>query len=202
MLASQMATQARLRSRRSSEERARRRRPTRPRPLGVTAGLYVLALLAACSGGTPPDEWAGKVCAALSPWRGQIDTLNASAQRQVSAAGSPDQARAGLLELLAGAETATESARAAVAAAGTPDVDGGEEVARRFERALAGTRDAYARARSDLQALPTQDEDAFYDGVVAVLARLGEAYANSAVDTTELDSPRLRVAFDGAWQCR
>jgi hypothetical protein len=184
MLASQMASVA------------------RPRPLGVTAGLYVLALLAACSGGTPPDEWAGRVCAALTPWRGQIDDLNASAQRQVSAAATPTDTRAGLLELLAGAEAATESARTAVVAAGTPDVEGGAEVARRFVDALAAGRDAYAGARTELQALPTGDADAFYDGVVAVLGRLNEAYARSAVDTTELDSPRLREAFERVPQCR
>jgi hypothetical protein len=184
MLASQMAT------------------VTRPRPLGVTAGLTVLALLAACSGGIPPDEWAGSVCAALTPWRGQIDDLNASAQRQVSAAASPAETREGLLELLAGAETSTESARAAVARAGTPDVEGGEEVARRFVEALAAGRDAYAGARTELQALPTADAEAFYDGVVAVMGRLNDAYARSAVDTTELDSPRLREAFEKAQQCR
>jgi len=188
MLASQMATQA--------------RRPPQPRPLGVMVGLYLVALLAACSGGTPPDEWAGEVCAALKPWRGKIDSLNASAQRSVSSATSPAQTRDGLLELLSGAESATESARNAVASAGTPDVDGGADVARRFEGALAGARDAYARARVDLQALPTQDADAFYDGVVAVVGRLGEAYASSALDTTELDSQTLREAFDRAPQCR
>jgi hypothetical protein len=174
----------------------------RPRPLGVTAGLTVLALLAACSGGTPPDEWAGRVCAAMTPWRGQIDDLNASAQRQVSAAASPAATRAGLLELLAGAERATESARVAVAAAGTPDVEGGEEVARQFVESLAGGRDAYAAARTDLQALPTADDKAFYDGVVAVLGRLNDAYARSAVDTTTLDSPGLRQAFERSPQCR
>jgi hypothetical protein len=184
MLASQMASVA------------------RPRPLGVTAGLCVFALLAACSGGTPPDEWAGRVCAALTPWRAQIDDLNAAAQRQVNAAGSPAETRAGLLRLVAGAQAATESARVAVAAAGTPDAEGGEEVARRFVDALAAGRDAYAGARSELLALPMADETTFYDGVVAVMGRLNTAYARSAVDTTQLDSPRLREAFERARQCR
>jgi hypothetical protein len=184
MLASQMASVA------------------RPRPLGVTAGLCVLALLAACSGGTPPDEWAGKVCAALTPWRGQIDDLNASAQRQVSAAASAAETRTGLVQLLAGAEAATESARAAVAAAGTPDAEGGEEVARRILAALIAGRDAYAGARAELQALSTADERAFYDGVVGVMARLNDAYARGAVDTAALDSPRLREAFEKVQQCQ
>jgi len=184
MLASQMATVARL------------------RPLGVTAGLYLLALLAACSNGTPPDEWAGRVCAAMKPWRGQIEGLNATAQTRVSAATTPAQARTELLSLLAGAESATESARSAVQSAGTPDVDGGADVARRFVDALAGSRDAYARARTDLQALPTDDDKAFYDGVVVVLGRLTQEYARGSVDTARLDSQPLREAFDRVDQCR
>jgi hypothetical protein len=174
----------------------------RPRPLGVTAGLYLLALLAACSNGTPPDEWAGRVCAALKPWRSEIENLNATAQREVSAAGTPTQVRTELLRLLDGGRSATESARASVAAAGTPDVDGGAEVAGRFVGALAGTRDAYARARTDLEALPTADSKTFYDGVVAVMTRLTQDYARSGVDTGQLDSPALREAFDRAGQCR
>jgi hypothetical protein len=183
MLASQMAT-------------------PRLRPLGVTAGLYVLTLLAACSGAVAPDEWAGQVCAALTPWRDKIEELNGAAQQQVSTADSPAQARTALVVLLVGAESATEDARAAVEKAGTPDVEGGEEIAGRFVAALTGSRDAYAEARREVQALATDDATAFYDAVVAIIGRLTDAYARSAVDTTELDSQRLREAFDGAQQCR
>ena len=174
----------------------------RPRPGGLTAGFYLLALLAACATGTPPGEWAGRVCAALGPWRAEIDSLNASAQRQISAAATPAQTRAGLLELLLGAERATESARAAVVTAGTPEVDGGEDVARSFAASLASSRDAYGRARATLQALPTHDAGAFYDGVVVLMARLTEDYAQSAVDVTRIDSPELRDAFDRVDRCQ
>jgi hypothetical protein len=158
--------------------------------------------LAACTSGPKPDEWAGHVCAALRPWRSTITDLNARAQQQMTAATTPDQARASLLQLLAGAQTASENARAAVAAAGTPDVTGGAEIARRFVTSLERVRDAYSRARTDVQALATRDDSAFYDGVAAALTRLNAEYAASAVDTTAIDSVELRAAFDGIDECR
>ena len=111
-------------------------------------------------------------------------TLNQRAQtRDLRGHDAPTQARAGLLELLAGAESATEEAHAAVVAAGAPDVAGGAEVARSFATSLDAARTAYGQARTDLQALPTADAAAFYDGVVAVLGRLNEQYAAAGVDT-------------------
>jgi hypothetical protein len=176
------------------------------RPRAVTAGVLVAALVAAlvagCATGTPADEWAGRVCAALAPWRVAIEDLATSAPERMSAADTAEEAQARLLELLTEGESATETARAAVAAAGTPDADGGPEVAARFTAALAGMRDAYARAATQLRALPTQPAETFYDGVVPVMTRLTEEYRRSGVDTTTLDSPELREAFDRVDQCR
>jgi len=161
--------------------------------VGVCA-LAVLTALAACGSGVPASEWAGRVCSALAPWRTQISDLNARAQRQMSTASTPVQTRDNLLELLSGAETVSESARGAVAAAGTPDVDGGDEVARHFTASLEATRDAYARARGDLQALPTDDAEVFYDGVVAVMTRpsAGSARASSG-GVVSPGPPRVRM---------
>ena len=160
------------------------------------------ALAAGCGGGPSPQDWAGRVCQALSPWRTQIDDLNAQAATRMATATTSTQTRDGLVTLVSGGESASETARAAVVAAGVPDVDGGDQVAQRFIASLTGTRDAYARAKKDLQALPTADDAAFYDGVTAVMSRLNDEYRASAVDTTNLDSPELRLAFDGTPSCR
>jgi hypothetical protein len=160
------------------------------------------SLMAACAGHPSAQDWAGTVCHALGPWRSSINDLNTRAAAEMAKATTPAQAQASLVELVSGAETASETARLAVVAAGVPDVDGGSAVASSFVASLAGTRDAYARAKTDLQALPTGNEDAFYDGVSTVLSRLNDEYQASAVDTTRLDSPELRQAFDGNSACR
>jgi len=179
----------------------------------MTRGLLAVAacalVLAGCSSHQAPsrpgptaDQWAGQVCGALAPWRTEVGQLNATTAAQMSTATTPAQAQQTLVTLLAGAQDASEKARAAVAAAGTPDVDGGAAVAASFVAALAGARDAYGRAHDDLAALPTTDSGPFYDGVAAVLARLNDEYARSAVDPSTLDSPELRRAFDGNASCR
>jgi hypothetical protein len=164
--------------------------------------VTVVVALAACGSGTKPETWAGQVCDALTPWRAQIAQLNAHAQQQMSSAGTPDETQASLLELLAGGQTASETARAAVVGAGAPDVDGGAEVAGRFAASLEKTRDAYAHARVALQALATNDASAFYAGVVSVMTTLNAEYARSEVDTSKLDSVELRTAFDKSDKCR
>jgi hypothetical protein len=168
----------------------------------AAVGVLAVTMLAACGSGATSDEWAGQVCAALTPWRTTIADLNGKAQRQLSTAQTPAEARASLLDLLAGGESASETARAAVASAGTPDADGGAEVASRFVASLTGTRDAYARARADLTALPTNDATTFYQGVAAVLTKLNTEYAGSGVDTSKLDSPALRQSFEKVDKCR
>jgi hypothetical protein len=112
------------------------------------------------------------------------------------------QARTNLVELVSGAERASETARASVVGAGVPDVDGGEAAAASFVAVLTGTRDAYAQAKSDLLALSTSDEAAFYDGVIAVMERLNAQYATSSADLSEVSSLELRQAFDGLPACR
>ena len=166
--------------------------------------VATLALLVAggCGAGHSAEEWAREVCATLVPWRLEITELNGRAQQQIAAARTAEETRQGLLELLSGAEAATESARVKLVAAGAPDVAGGEEVANGFIRSLERARDAYARAAADLQALPTADETAFYDGVVPVLDRLTQEYAAAGVETAELESAELRAAFDEVEQCR
>jgi hypothetical protein len=167
----------------------------------TVAGLLAV-MLVACSSGLSAQDWAGTVCSALTPWRTQITDLNARAASQMAAATTPEQTRDSLVALLEGGRDASETARLAVETAGVPDVEGGAAVAQSFVAALAGARDAYAQARAELLALPMDDEDAFYDGVVAVMARLDEQYRASAVDTTGLSSPELRTAFDGIAECR
>lgn len=166
--------------------------------------IATLALLgtAACGTGTSPEEWAREVCATLKPWRLEITELNGRAQQQIAAARTAEETRQRLLELLSGAESATESARVKLVAAGAPDVAGGAEVADGFIRSLERARDAYARAAADLRALPMTDETAFYDGVVPVLDRLTQEYAAAGVETIQLESVELRTAFDEVEQCQ
>lgn len=168
---------------------------------GAALAVVLVAALAACGGGRPaPRAWAAQVCEALAPWRAEIGALTSSTQQQMTAQTTPAQAKENLVRLLGGAESASETARAGVADAGVPDVDGGDEVAGGFVASLSAVRDAYGKARRTIEGLDTGP--AFYDGVGAAVETLNREYEASALDTTALDSPELRQAFDEVPECR
>jgi hypothetical protein len=165
--------------------------------------IVVLGLsLSACSGSPAPRAWVATVCAVLSPWRAEIDKMAAHTQQQMSAKTTPAQAKENLVRLFGGAEAASETARAGVERAGVPDAEHGRTVAQGFTASLGAMRDAYARARAGVDALPAVPEDTFYTKVATVVKTLDTEYTRSQLDTSRLDSPELKRAFDEAPECR
>lgn len=162
----------------------------------------LLVLLGACAPGPTPQSWAASVCAALGPWRVEINRLTSITQQQITAKTTPGQAKENLVRLLGGAEQATEAARRKVEEAGVPEVQRGDAVADGFLSSLSSVRDAYGKARSSIAALATGQPDRFYDGVEAVMKTLNAEYKASAVDTSNLDSVELKRAFDEVPECR
>jgi hypothetical protein len=172
----------------------------------VLAAGSVLATVVGCGskdrGDVAPQAWAGQVCQALTPWRAAIDGLMVQAQRRMDTAKGPDQAKTGLVELLGGAEAASEQARAKVAAAGQPDAGNGRTVAAEFTESLRRTRDAYGKAKTTVAALPTQSSKTFYDSVSAAFGQLTTEYSAGALNLDKVSSPELRKAFDEVPACR
>jgi hypothetical protein len=168
-------------------------------PVLVLMSVVVLAL-SACA--VEPKEWTATVCAAMTPWRKQITDLNGKAQKQMASAKSAAQTQDTLVTLLHGGEEASEKARKAVEDAGEPDVDNGEQIAKQFTDSLTAIRDAYGHAGRAIGALPTTNNDDFYDGVVDVITRMNQEYAAGVLDVTKLESAELRRAFDENPACQ
>ena len=178
-------------------------RTSAPCPRSALAVTLVLGLsLAGCSGGPAPRAWAATVCEVLSPWRAEIGTLAERPQQQMTAKTTPAQAKENLVRLFGGAETASETARAGVERAGVPDTEHGKLVAQSFVTSLGAMRDAYGRARAGVDALPPDPKDTFYTKVATVVKTLDTEYTKSQLDTSRLDSPELKRAFDEAPECR
>jgi hypothetical protein len=154
------------------------------------------------TGGVPPTTWARSVCGALTPWRTQIADLTARAQRQMQDTRTAEQTKTSVVALLSGAEAASESARRGVENAGVPDVDHGEDIAKRFTTSLAKARDAYGHARTTVSVLPTANASAFYSTVAAAFRTLSAEYEASAVDLSRVGSADLQKAFDEVPECR
>jgi len=175
-------------------------RPARPFPVVL---LFALVLsVAACSGAPGPRAWAASVCTALTPWRTEIGSLTSRAQQQITVNTTPGQAKENLSRLFSGAQDASERARAGVVKAGVPDVHDGKQIADGFTGALAGLRDAYGRAATGIEGLAIAPAKTFYDQVETVVAQLNADYKASSLDTTNLNSPELKEAFDEVPECR
>lgn len=175
----------------------------RATPAGrLTAALVALVFLLTGCGGPSAQAWAAAVCAALIPWQAEISELAWSTEQQMTAQTTPAQAKENLIRLLGGAEAATETARRKVLAAGVPDVERGEEVAASFVAALTAVRDAYGRARQAIEELAITEAAVFYDGVEAAVNNLTAEYDAGALDTSNLNSPELKRAFDEVPECR
>ena len=172
-------------------------------PRSALAVTLVLGLsLPGCSGSPAPRAWAATVCTVLSPWRAEIGTLATRTQQQMTAQTTPAQAKENLVRLFGGAEAASETARVGVERAGVPDTDRGKDVAQSFTASLGAMRDAYGRARAGVHALPPDPKDTFYTKVATVVQTLDAEYTSSQLDTSRLDSPELKRAFDEAPECR
>ena len=172
------------------------------RPLAVLLLLALTTTLAGCGGAPGARAWAASVCTSLEPWRTEIGSLTTRTQQQMDAATTPGQAKENLMRLFGGAEEASERARAGVQKAGVPDVEDGREIADGFTGSLAAVRDAYARARTGVGALPTAPADTFYQEVTKVVQQLQADYQKSGLDTSKLNSPELKSAFDELPECR
>jgi hypothetical protein len=172
------------------------------RPLVLLLLLALTVSVAACAGGPGARAWAASVCTTLDPWRAEISSLTSRTQQQMNAATTPGQAKENLMRLFAGAADASERARAGVAEAGVPDVAQGKQIADGFTGSLAAMRDAYGRARSGIEALPTAPANAFYQQVTQVVQQLQTDYQASGLDTSKLESKELKDAFDEVPECR
>jgi hypothetical protein len=174
----------------------------------LAVAVLTLAATVACGGDDKKDDrgevaaatWAGAVCTALSPWRTEIDSLMTRAQQRMDTASNADQAKTGLLELLGGAENASEQARAKVAAAGEPDAENGKKAAAEFTDTLRRTRDAYGKAKQSVTTLQTADSKKFYDGVTVAFGQLDKDYG--ALNLDKVKSPELQKAFDEVEACK
>ena len=173
--------------------------------------LLAVALLAvattACGGAddrgsVAATTWAGAVCSALTPWRTEIDSLMTKAQQRMDSANNAEQAKVGLLELLGGAENASEQARSKVAAAGEPDAENGKGAAKEFTDTLRRTRDAYGKAKAAVTGLPTGNSKNFYDGVSVAFKELEKEYNDGALDLDKVKSKELQKAFREVEACK
>jgi hypothetical protein len=166
--------------------------------------LVMLAALSACGDdvSVEPRAWAKSVCGAVRPWSAQIKKLQRQAREKITMHKDVEQAKGELVALFGGMQEATEGALDRVRKAGVPQVDHGEAIADEFVRALSSARDSFGTGMSAVQRLPTVDQNAFYDGVVAAGDAMSKENNEARKAFTKVTSPELDRAFDEVPECR
>ncbi|MDQ1647468.1 MAG: hypothetical protein QOJ50_3652 [Cryptosporangiaceae bacterium] len=178
---------------------------TRSAACRMTVAVAVLAGIGACSSGNTavaPRAWAKSVCAAVRPWSAEIKKLQSQARKKISTRADVERSKGELITLFAGMQMATEGALKRVKDAGVPQVTGGRRIADQFVHALAAARDSFGTGMSAVQRLPTADQAAFYDGVVAAGDEMSKENNDAGRTFTKVTSPELDRAFNEVPECK
>lgn len=122
--------------------------------------LAVFALAACGSEGSSTEEWAREVCGALAAWQGSLEERAQTLTGDVLQS-EPAESKRLISDFLDEVVATTETMRAEVEAAGVPAVEDGEAIAGDFRAGLRQIQDAFVAAQEDVEAVPTDDPEAF-----------------------------------------
>jgi hypothetical protein len=182
--------------------------------LRVLALPLALVLFAACSSDdpeaqdsaqTPADQPAGAsaapaayidgLCTAVVTYKADLEAENRAFQDSISGdSPSPEATKEALVTFLSTAADRTQQLIDDVEALGTPDVDNGGEVRSTFTSAFQQVIDLFESARSDIEALSTEDPAALAQGFTEVATKLQEAGTEIGSTLDDLESPELDEA--------
>ena len=162
--------------------------------IGVLVGGIVLA---ACGGGTSPEDYAAAVCNSGSDWVDALQDAADQLQNQVDSA-TPEEAKQLLLDFLDGTVDETDELLNELQEAGEPSVDNGEAFAADVEDKFEQARDALENARDEVQGLSTDDTTTFTQKASELGSLLGQVLSNFEPPSNE----EMEAAFEDVAACR
>jgi hypothetical protein len=158
------------------------------------------------SGGADPEQYAADVCGAIGNWQKELQSGATSMQSKLGAASSPADVKTELVAFMETAAKATDTMLAKVKDAGPPDVENGEALQADLEKGLTAAQTAFAAARDDAKALPTDNPATFQAQAQKLGSTLSEEGAKIGQTfnglSTKYDSDDLNQAFDKEPACK
>jgi hypothetical protein len=155
--------------------------------------------------GAEPAQYAADVCGAIASWQQELQASATTMQSKLNTSSTPADVKAGLVTFMEGATKSTDGMIAKVKEAGPPAVEDGEALQSDLEKGLSDAQTAFAKARDDAKALPTNDQAAFQREAQALgttLQREGTAIGQTFNGlSTKYDSKELNEAFDKEPAC-
>lgn len=169
--------------------------------------LAAAVLLGGC-GDDDPDEtrvssrsYVTDVCGAVTTWNDEVQATTQELQRAIGEPTDLDSVKETTVSFLDEVIEATDRMMTDVEAAGVPDVQDGEQVARRVTTALGDVRDALADARDRVEGLSTADPEGFATELQAVSADMQTSLQDTVGTLDSFEVPELEEAADDVAAC-
>jgi hypothetical protein len=173
----------------------------------AAAALFVTACGDDDDGGGGGDtvsagDYASDICTAFLGWRDAIQQRQEDLQEGLSPGISPQEGRDALDGFLTDAVEASDELVTQVDDAGAPDAENGEEAAQALQDAAQAARDELDKARADVEALPTDDREAFSSAADQLGNNVRDALSEVGSGLEDIQSEELDKAFDEEEACQ
>jgi hypothetical protein len=161
-------------------------------PLGIL-------IASACSGGTTDgadvetvsaETYATGVCGAIAGWVDEIQALNEDLQANLDPS-SIDSLKDAMVTFLDDVIASTDAVIADVDDVGVPDVEDGDAAAQHLLTGLRDSRGVFENARDRVEALSTDDPQAFGEELQTVGTDIQTSMSTIGEDLGQFESPEL-----------
>ncbi|MFC7012556.1 small secreted protein [Streptomyces viridiviolaceus] len=143
----------------------------------LSGGAVLVLALSGCSsddGDDKLDSWAKQVCDGVQPQAKKIEAANASIQKQTSDNSTPEEVQETDAKAFQDMSDAYKAMGGTVQKAGAPDVEDGEKKQKDAVTELNGLSASYASLRKQVEALDTDDQAKFADGLKDIATELNK----------------------------
>lgn len=163
----------------------------------LSGGAVLVLTLSGCSDDSDNkvNDWAKKVCDQVQPQLQKIANANASIQQQTADNSKPADVQATDSAAFQQISQAYKALGAAVNSAGAPPVDGGETTQKEAVKELNASSAAYAELKTKVDALDTEDQAKFADGLKGIADELNKISTNGDQALKKLQSGEVGSAM-------
>ncbi|MET9594831.1 small secreted protein [Streptomyces sp. NPDC006516] len=163
----------------------------------LSGGAVLVLTLSGCSDDSDNkvNDWAKKVCDQVQPQLQKIANANASIQQQTADNSKPADVQATDSAAFQQISQAYKALGTAVNSAGAPPVDGGETTQKEAVKELNASSAAYAELKTKVDALDTEDQAKFADGLKGIADELNKISTNGDQALKKLQSGEVGSAM-------
>ncbi|MER5990036.1 small secreted protein [Streptomyces viridosporus] len=171
----------------------------------LSGGAVLVLALTGCSsddGNEKLDAWAKEVCDAVQPQAKKIAAANAAIQKETSDNSTPEEVQNADSKAFQDMSDAYKAIGTAVNKAGAPDVENGEQKLTNAVKELNGISASYASLKEQVDALDTEDQAKFADGLKGIAAELDKLSKSGNDALNELEEGEVGEAMARQASCK